>query len=671
MVVAAMPLASAAPTVSRLTPPSNLFTENDPNPPYIARFVIDQRFDLQATVRPDAGQTIASVQFRVDGVDVGGTVALKAGTLSGLPAGTTVATRRAFSSMSPGVHTLEVIARQSDDQAVTATGNFEIVGPTRAGGSFQPIGSNLPDNAVGSGTAKNVIYFIGDGMGIAHRTAARLMLNGAAQGKSRALLAMDKLPYTGIVTTHSLNSIVTDSSPGAACYATGNKSNNNQQGVFPDDTTDNWDNPRVELIGEYMARTRGKALGIVTTSDVFDATPGSFGTHTQSRAAGTGIADQYFDERDTNGLRVLMGGGRKWYLPAGTPGSQRSNGNDYTVSQDIVDAWGVPAGQLDAGRDLIADHEQAGWTYVSNAAELASVSATNERVLGLFALSNMNVALDKTNGRRGSAQVVSDYGFPDQPMLDEMTEKALDVLKGNENGFVLMVEAASIDKQAHNMDTERWILDTIEFDRAIEAGRRFQAEHPDTLIVVTADHECAGINIIGGSLVSNDALVTRAAAGEGVAKLRSGVVGTYESAGFPRYEIAEDGYPVTTDVDRRMLIGYAANADRYENWLTNGQPLRDSQQPFNNQSPLNTYPSGPLSRDTAGNFLVTGQIADGVAAHTASDVPVSASGPGAERFTGVMDNTDVFFKVMESMLRGAPVRKLQYERRTGVERLNR
>jgi alkaline phosphatase len=264
----------------------------------------------------------------------------------------------------------------------------------------------------------------------------------------------------------------------------------------------------------------------------------------------------------------------------------------------------------------------------------------------------MNVAKDKIDGRRGTSTIVNDYGFPDQPMLDEMTEKALEVLSRNRNGFVLMVEAASIDKQAHNMDTERWILDTIEFDRAIEKARQFAIENPDTLVVITADHECAGVNIIGGSRVTDAELAARAASDGGAAQLRNGVVGTYESAGFPQYTIAADGYPVTTDVDFRMLIGYAANADRYEDWLTNPQPLRDSQQPFNNVPPLSTYPNGPLNRDVAGNFLVTGQVADTVAAHTGSDIVVSAFGHGAQLFTGVMDNTDVFFKIMLGVVRG-------------------
>jgi alkaline phosphatase len=203
------------------------------------------------------------------------------------------------------------------------------------------------------------------------------------------------------------------------------------------------------------------------------------------------------------------------------------------------------------------------------------------------------------------------------------------------------------------MDTERWILETIEFDRAIERARQFAVQNPDTLVIVTADHECAGVNIIGASRVANADLIARSTSGGGVAQLRTGVVGTYENAGFPKYTIAADGYPVTTDVDFRMLIGCAANADRYEDWLTNSQPLRDSQQPFNNVPPLSTYPNGPLNRDVAGNFLVTGQVADTTAVHTGSDIVISAFGHGAQLFTGVMDNTDVFFKIMLGVTSGA------------------
>lgn len=196
-------------------------------------------------------------------------------------------------------------------------------------------------------------------------------------------------------------------------------------------------------------------------------------------------------------------------------------------------------------------------------------------------------------------------------------------------------------------------MDTIEFDRAIALGKKFAEKDQHILVIVTADHECAGVSIIGGSRVSNADLVTRSQSGLGTKSggPRGGVVGTYDAAGFPQYKIAADGYPVTTDIDRRMLIGYAANADRFEDWLTNELPLQDSQQPFVGQAPLNSYPADPLKRDEAGGFLVTGQIEDVVAAHTANDIPLSALGPNAFLFTEVMDNSDVFFKVIQTLRR--------------------
>jgi alkaline phosphatase len=101
-----------------------------------------------------------------------------------------------------------------------------------------------------------------------------------------------------------------------------------------------------------------------------------------------------------------------------------------------------------------------------------------------------------------------------------------------------------------------------------------------------------------------------------------------------------------------MLIGYAANADRYEDWIANEQPLQDTQQPFYKEAPLNTYPGGPLDRDTAGGLLVSGQVGGTTAVHTASDIVLSAYGRGASVFTGVMDNTDVFFKAAQAAIAG-------------------
>ena len=642
--------AQAAPTVTRLTPPSELFTTGRPEP-IIARFLPGQRFDLQATVRPDAGQRIVEARFFIDGKPVAAAHALRtcaSGCLKDIPVEAAIATVRAVAVDKPGRHEFNVVATQDNQQTITARGNFEVV----------------PFNAAMGPKVKNIIILLGDGMGAAQRTAARIVKGGYAQGKAITPLAMDTFPATALVKTASLNSVVTDSAPGMTGYVSGNKNNNNEEGVFPDDTTDPFDNPRIEYLSEYLHRTQGKALGIVTTADVFDATPAGNAVHSSNRGAGTGIVDQFFDDRERTGLAVLMGGGRKWFLPAGTPGSARGDRTDYAFSAtdahtaEIVRRWGAAPGALDADRDVIGAFQSAGWRYAATKSDLDAIDPTRgDRLLGLFSLSNMNVALDKIDGRRSrkngvTGSVVDDYGFPDQPLLEEMTTKALAVLARQPKGFVLMVEGASIDKQAHNMDTERWMLDTIEFDRAVQVAQDFARDRGDTLVIVTADHECSGAALIGGSTVTDSALRDLRQQ-RGTANLRDKVVGVYEKAGFPRYRLAADGYPETTDIDFRLLVGYGANADRYEDWRTNPTPQQDSQQPFVKTEPLKSYPANATERDSAlGNYLVTGQVPGESAVHTATDVPLSAYGPGALAFTGVIDNTDVFFKLAQAAVKG-------------------
>ena len=663
LTAAAGGVAHADPTVLSINPPSRLFAQGVQNGPITARFLPDQRFDFQASVQLDAGTTLTNYQFAVDGAAV--TVAPGASLATGIGSNRVSVTARAYRTSAVGVHTFTVSGTQSDGKTFTASSNFEVVGITQVGRR-----------------AKNVIILLGDGMGIAHRTAARMMLNGVFQGKKNSPLNMDTFPVTGIVSTSSLNSIVTDSAPGMACYSSGNKANNNQEGVFPDlqgrattdpDGSKDFDDPRVEYLGEFMHRKYGKSTGVVTTADVFDATPASFGVHTRNRGAGTGIIDQFLLEAVPNAdLRVLMGGGRRWFLPGNTPasgnlaaGSSRGAATDYVLPSDIVSGWGVASGSVDPNANQIDAFKAAGFTYASDKASLDAAGSPT-RLLGLFGMGNMNIALDKIAKRRNATVgnlggkdpvtgnfVVDDYGFPDQPMLDEMASKALTVLNRNPNGFVLLIEGASIDKQAHNMDSDRWMLDAIEFDRAIGVCKQFAEQNPDTLVLITADHECGGVNLIGASTVSNADLQARAASGGGAAQLRDTVVGTYDLAGFPKYVISPDGYPATTDPDRKLLIGYAANADRFEDWLTNPLPLRDSQSLLNYPGKLPNFPAGPLNRDTAGNFLITGQVPGETAVHTASDIVLSAFGRGSILFTGVMDNTDVFFRAAQVLLGGA------------------
>ena len=572
---------------------------------------------------------------------------------------------RGYSNPRPGTH--KISATFTDATGTTSIeSQFEI---------SDPFGWREP--------AKNVIIFLGDGMGAAHRTAARLVEFGVTGGDPNGYLAMDSFPSTGMVITHSLNSVITDSAPGMACYSTGVHSQNGQEGVFPANMTNSFFFPRVEYMAEYLHRLQHKSLGLVSTADLEDATPAANAIHTGNRNNGTGVVDQYLDESDAansgafgTGLRVLLGGGRRWFLPSGEFGSSRTSATDYpALPADLVRAWHLPStsvGAADPSRDLIADFSAAGFSYVENATEMSSAvaSGTPNKLLGLFGYGNMNVALDKLAKRRntllpGSTTfAVDEYHAPDQPMLDEMTSVALKVLGNkNRNGFVLMVEGAHIDKQAHLMDSERTVVETIEFDKAVGVARDF-AENVDrrTVIIVLADHECSGFSIIGALNTTVDAASALAPDGSitdpNTMPARQKLIGTYDAAGFPQYRILGDGYPATMDINGKLLFGYGASGDRYETWLSHPKPVIDSLLSADIKSELGTegYVTVPYLRDQTNGYFLRGQATGkDQAVHTATDIPISAYSPRAamaEQFVGVQRNVDVFNKLMRAALGG-------------------
>jgi len=648
--------ALAAAGVARAAP-----TEVSISPPDAARFLPGQKFDLRVEGK---GSGPFSATLTLDGKPVAFSSGAQGSLLTDgitLP-GYGGFDRRGFSLRKPGAHTLA--ATFTDATGTTsATARFEIVDLGE--------GPDEPSHHGHGPAVRNVIFFLGDGMGGAHRTAARIVARGVAGGNPQGWLAMDTMPGLGLVTTHSLNSIVTDSAPGMSGYTTGNHANNNQEGVFPAKVTNPFFAPRVEYLAAFLHRTRGTATGIVTTADIEDATPAANAVYTAARGNGTGIVDQYLDEADVGdsrrygtGLRVLLGGGRRWFLPASDPLSSRTSATDYSaLPADLVAAWNLAVpGVVDPGRDLIADFTAAGFRYASSATELSSAAASNpERLLGLFGFGNMNVALDKLNARRGlSSQVVDDAHAPDQPMLDDMTRAALGVLGRHDRGFYLLVEGAHIDKQSHAMDAERAIGEVIEFDKAIQAGLDFAARDGHTLVIVTADHECAGFSIIGalsGGVAGAQALPSDAATVDPtVQPARQKLVGTYDAAGFPRYALAPDGYPATYDVDGKLLVGFGASADRYETWLTSDKPVIESLTPTALKAELagKGYAVDPIDRaGKAGGYFIRGQAAGkGPAVHTATDVPLSAyarDDAAWRRFVGVQRNTDVFFKMAEAL----------------------
>src|ERR1700737_542774 len=290
------PAAAAAPTKVTLVPPDG------------ARFLRGQRFDIRVEGQ---GQGAYAAELWIDGEPRDFTSGQSGtSTTDGISAaGWGGFNLRGASSEEPGVHTLT--ARFQDATgAVTVSSRIRIEDP-------------FSGAKIGGRPTKNIIIMLGDGMGVAHRTAARLVKVGVTAGQPDGFLAMDQFPGTGLVSTHSLNSIVTDSAPGMACYASGSHTANGQEGGNPAHVTNVFFAPRIEHMAEYLHSMKGTSLGLVSTADLEDATPAANAVHTGDRNQGTGIVDQYLDESDAEGSyaygtgpSVLLGGGRRWFLPA-------------------------------------------------------------------------------------------------------------------------------------------------------------------------------------------------------------------------------------------------------------------------------------------------------------------------------------------------------------------
>jgi alkaline phosphatase len=627
LLCAAPSLASGATTI-RIMPPDG------------ATLVAGQRLDLRVEASSDGAGRPEGLRVLVNGVDV--TARRAPDSDKGAPTNSSNFVWRRFSTDTVGP--LTIVATTSDGARAEARLQVD-----RWAGTPAP----------GTRSARNVILLLGDGMGAAHRTAARVVSRGLHNGKAAGRLAMDTLDVTGMVMTSALNAVITDSSPGMASYVTGQKQNNNQEGVFPDNTADAFDNPRVEYLGEILRRTRGPRfnVGIVTTADVTDSTPAANAAHTSNRFAGPAIAAQFFDERASNGVTVLMGGGAQHFQPKTAGGGRPDT------------------------RDLLAEFSGAGYETVRTGADvrrwLEPGVAAPKTLLGLFHQSHMVVAFDKVGAGTYSDELALEKNAPyrDTPMLEDMTRLAIKSLSANSPaGFYLMVEGASIDKRAHAADQERVIWDTIEFDRAVavalEFARAANADTDpdnDTLVIVTADHECGGMAIVG---VGNERYSPKVA-GKAVRDYAA-VFRFLPEQQLPfslNYQVDDRGFPVDPNPSRKLLLGFAAAPDRYENWTADR--LQSEAGILKTDAGRNVAIANParaLPTDVPG-FLVPGIIENGAtpcpdpkgcpgdtasnghtfAGHTATDVPLSAMGPGAWQFTGVYENSDVLLKILRAM----------------------
>jgi alkaline phosphatase len=467
-------------------------------------------------------------------------------------------------------------------------------------------------NVYGTGPrkAKNVILFIGDGLSPAHRIGARLLSKGISEGKSLGKLAIDDMPHMAFVATAGSDSIITDSANAASAYATGHKTAVNAMGVYADRTANPFDDPRVETITSVIRRQRDMAIGIVTNTEIEDATPAAMVAHTRRRAAYDQIVEQFFAAKPD----VLMGGGASNFLPQAEVASKRKDDLDY-----------------------IAKFRDAGYPFAATATELNALAAKSDtrKLLGLFAPGNMDGALDRKFLKGGGVRK-----NPEQPDLTEQLQGALNILSRNDNGFFLMVESGLIDKYAHALDMERAVYDTIVLDNAVRLARDWSTgRDEDTLILVLADHNHP--NSLVGTV--NDDMTTLPNA-----PLRERV-GVYEKAGFPNYPKPDaDGYPARVDVSRRLAIFSASIPDHYE---TLRPKLDNPNEPTEKGDAPGSFKANAKYKDVPGAVLRLGNLPAmmNASVHSGEDVILTATGPGSDRVHGAMDNTEVFRVIADAL----------------------
>ena len=466
------------------------------------------------------------------------------------------------------------------------------------------------------GSAKNVILFVGDGMGISTITAARI-LDGQNKGMAgeENQLSFDKFPFSGLAKTYNVDAQTPDSAGTMTAMMSGIKTNAGVLGVDENVIRGNCASTKgIEMITALeLAEIAGKSTGIISTARITHATPAAAYsksadrnwedisdmdiTNNPERANCEDIASQLVNFEtnlearyagiDVDGIEVVMGGGRRHFLPK-------------EATSNSIDAVSAIEGDRTDGRNLITEWK-ANYTTGSYVFDQASFDAINPekttRVFGLFNESHMQYEADRGNDIAG------------EPSLSEMTTKAIDILANNNKGFFLTVESGRIDHAHHAGNAYNALNDTIEFANAVQAAVD-ATNQEETLIIVTADH--SHVFTIAG-----------------YPKRGNPILGKVVGIGETEASLASDDMPYTTLGYTNGLgyrnLGTETNADAsyLEAPVTGRVDLTDVDTTtvgFHQESLV------PLSSET----------------HAGEDVGVFAIGPGANLITGTNEQSFIF-----------------------------
>ena len=465
------------------------------------------------------------------------------------------------------------------------------------------------------GKAKNVILFVGDGMGMSTVTAARILegQNNNQPGEENTL-SFGHFPFAGLAKTYNVDAQTPDSAGTMTAMMSGVKTDAGVIGVAEQvqrgDCSTVAGNALVTAL--ELAEMAGKSTGIISTARITHATPAA--TYAKSAERNwedisdlpdgshcVDIADQLINfesnlearyaNLDVDGIEVVFGGGRRHFLPK----------DEAYNSPDAVSA--VEGDRTD-GRDLTGEwqnrYPQGAYVYDQSGFNAINPNTT-ERVFGLFNESHMQYEADRGNDIAG------------EPSLTEMTEKAIDLLDNNQKGFFLMVESGRIDHGHHAGNAYNALGDTIEFSNAIRAA--VNATNPEnTLIIVTADH--GHVFTIAG-----------------YPKRGNPILGKVIPVGSDEPSLAADGMPYTT-------VGY-----------TNGLGFQDLAAQTNADAAYRETPvTGRIDLSTVDTqtpgFHQEALVPRSSETHSGEDVGIYARGPGAHLVTGTNEQS-VIFHIMD------------------------
>ena len=414
---------------------------------------------------------------------------------------------------------------------------------------------------------RNIILFIGDGMSTPQRMVAEEFSRKAGAGP----LAMNGLKFQATTRTYSATSLVTDSAAAATAIACGEKTADGSVGV-------DRDGKRLVSCAE-VARDAGRKVGIVTSVTINHATPAGFYAHRRSRSMlyeiGLDLVRSDFD--------LFMGGGL-----------DNANAKTNNVSEYVGDLY-----------EYAMDHGYTVREGRDGFDSFAMISSEHPKIWWRSSEAALPYAIDAKGD--------------DTPRLPEITRRALDILGDN---FFLMVEGGRVDWAGHANEAATNLRDLLELDDAVKVALEFQKEHPDTLIVVTGDHETGGMSM--GFAGTGYAFYVERLAGQ-----------TCSTEKFrERYHALKDAGGTFEDALALVEQCYGLKARGND-----GDPMVMSEKDLDSLE--RHYEDGGFSDKV--RRIMQGKAGVGwtSGSHTGLPALTTATGPCAERFTGLLDNTDI------------------------------